>query len=606
MSFTFSIGYRTPISSMALNEKFYDVWGRNGVLDGFKISKHSASQVKIDSGTCVIKGVKVEYKEDNPGNPLKISIPLTSNGILYIYGVYNHKLSTFTIHTTSIKDEAQGEWRVFLGHVEITNNTLSIVQPIVEHSISELEGIYKQMPNLNEIINMFYESTIEINKQVNILMNEVIGDMPSLKTEHKDTVVGSINELYDTKEPTLTRDRIFQLIGGGSGGNIEISSINKIPIERFVLDNRSINTASNSGLIGGGNLTKDRNLQVDWGRGENQVPRGNHNHDGYHIEKMYNKTSGANINSAIYSQLAYYSTNQKDYGPMVIILPREYTGATVLIEIKGHDLSGDTSGYTLQVAGELVSSSKSWNLCSANILGDAPFSNVSFARHNSTGLPCVILGTERTAWNKCSLYIDKLVVNNDTYGSWDSGWTIKMLEHTEGTTIQNTPRLMTGGPQPGEFVPPARSISAGTGLTGGGSLNNDVSLSVNFGNSWSTVARGNHEHSQYLNKNVGSRNGIVVTDGSGNIKVDDLIWDYELRRLSGVRSNIQSQIDSKANNGHSHGDYFPRSGGQMGGAVNMAWHWFNTDNCHINGQKISISYNAPSPEGWGHVWIQLT
>lgn len=605
MSFNFSIGYRTPISSMALNEKFYEVWGRNGVLDGLKISKYSDSQVKISDGMCVIKGVKVEYIEDNPGNPLRVDIPLADDGKVYVYGVYNHKLSAFTLHTTPSKEEAQGEWRVFLGHAEVSNKIIIDIQPIVEHSVSELEGIYKQMPNLNEVINMFYESTIEINKQVNIVMNEMIGDMSSLKTEHKETIVGSINELYDTKEPTLTRDRIFQLIGGGSGGNIEIDSINKIPIGRFVLDNRSINTPTDSGLIGGGNLTKDRSLGINWGKGDNQVPRGSHNHDGYHITKKYSNIFGMRDNSIVYTQVAQHFNGTRAYGIMKITLPAGYLDTTFAMEIKGYSSENFTSAYTLQLGGELYASSKTWSLCSANILGVAPFYDVCFAKDEHTGKPCILLGTETTPWNRSSIYIDKVIVSHNS-SSWEEGWNIEIINSFNGLTRQQIPKLKTGGPQPGEYVPPERGVIAGTGLTGGGSLNKDVTLSVNFGDSWSTVARGNHEHSQYLSKNIGHQNRVVTTDPSGNVGIYSTIWNWELQTLSGIRDNVQKQIDNKANNGHQHGEYFPRSGGQMDGAVNMAWHWFNTDNCHINGRKVSISSSAPSPEAWGHIWIQLT
>lgn len=606
MSFTFSIGYRTPISSTSFNEKLHEVWGRNGVISGLSISRYSNNQVKLDSGIGIVRGVKVEYIEDNPGNPLRINIPTQNDGTLYVYGLYNHKLSAFTLHTTLNKESAQGGWKIFLGHANVASGEISSVQPISEPSVSELEGIYKRLPNLNEIIDMFYETTIEINNQVNKLMNDVVGDMKELKTEHKDTVVGSINELFDTKEPNLTRDRIFELIGGGSGGNIDIDSINKIPIDRFVLDDRAIRTLENSGLIGGGNLSQDRNLEINWGDGEYQVPRGTHNHTGYHVDKQFLSDFGSRNIAAVYTQLAYYSRTTNGTGMIKIVLPKEFTGASLSIELKGHDSSSSSSAFTLQLGGTMSLSSKSWLSCTANILGTAPFTKVSFVRDEATQKPCILLGTPTTAWGKGSLFIDKVLVYNDSSGTWKDGWSIEMIQSMNGLTLQDSPKIMTGGPQTGEYVPPNRGIIAGTGLTGGGSLSNDITLSVNFGNSWSTVARGNHEHSQYLNKNIGSRNGIVVTDGSGNIKVDDLIWDYELRRLSGIRDNVQRQLDNKSNNGHGHNEYFPRTGGQMGGAVNMAWHWFNSDNCHINGARVSVSQSAPSPEGWGHIWIQLT
>ena len=217
-----------------------------------------------------------------------------------------------------------------------------------------------------------------------------------------------------------------------------------------------------------------------------------------------------------------------------------------------------------------------------------------------------MLGTSETVWNKGSVFISQVLASGEDAGSWNTGWVMEIISVVEDIIINQTPKVVTGGPQEGEYVPPNRGVIAGTGLLGGGSLSNDVSLSVDFGTGANHVARGNHGHDNYLNKTMPSRNGILVTDASGNIKVDPLIWDYELQRLSGIRDNIQGQLDAKSNNGHGHGEYFPRSGGEMDGAVNMKWHWFNADNCNINGVRVTVSGSQPNPVQWGHVWIQLT
>lgn len=606
MSFFFNIGYRTPISSFALNEKLHEVWGRNGVLSGFEISKHSNNQVKINTGSGIVRGVKIDYHEDNAGNPLRVNIPLNTDGKKYVYGLYNHKVAAFTLHATDGKYDAQGEWKLFLGHVEVSGGAIIKVQPIVPPSIVDIESIYKRIPNMNEIINLFYETTVEIENQIVHITNGIIGDMKKLKTKHKATVVGSVNELFDTKEPTLSRDRILELLGGGEdGGNIDIGSINKIPVKNFVLKDRAINTPQGSGLVGGGDLSQDRALGVEWGSGENQVPRGTHNHSGFHLEKKFASHFGNDKVAAVYSQVAYYTQDASQRGILKITLPKGFTNAHLGIEIKGYDSGASSSAYTLQLGGITDSRANAWQSCTADILGKAPFKNIAFGR-SASGAACILLGTSDTVWNKGSVYISQILASGEDAGSWNTGWTMEIIPAVENVVINHTPKIVTGGPQDGEYVPPNRAVMAGTGLLGGGSLSNDISLSVDFGTGANHVARGNHGHYDYLNKTMPSRNGILVTDGAGNIKVDPLIWDYELQRLSGVRDNIQGQIDNKANNGHGHGEYFPRSGGEMDGAVNMKWHWFNADNCNINGVRVTVSSAQPHPAQWGHVWIQLT
>ena len=50
-------------------------------------------------------------------------------------------------------------------------------------------------------------------------------------------------------------------------------------------------------------------------------------------------------------------------------------------------------------------------------------------------------------------------------------------------------------------VPTSRTITAGNGLTGGGNLSANRTLSVNFGSTATTVAKGNHTHSEYQTNN---------------------------------------------------------------------------------------------------------
>ena len=608
MSFSFSMGYRSPLNSSIFNEKLHEVWGRNGVLSGFELSKYTNNQLKVSSGEAIIRGVRVTYNEDNAGNPLKVTIPLTNNGNVFIYGLYNHKLSSFTLHTTDSIYNAQGEWKVFLGHTKITGGAITEVQPIVEPSITDVEYIYRRMPNMNELINFFYESTNQIGDQIDVILNDRIGNMSSLKTEHKSSIVGSINELVDTKEPTLTRDRVLGLLGGGeNGGNIDIGSINNIPIKNFVLKDRAIRTPENSGLKGGGDLSADRTLQINWGDTENQVPRGNHNHSGFHLNKKFSSNFGTNASAAVYSQLSYFAQNTVFTGAIKITLPKGFTNANIAIDIKGFDGAVNTTAYTLQLGGYAKKTTASWKNCTADILGKSPFSKVKFGK-DSSNKACIILGDSSTKWVTPSLLIDQVLVSGEDSADWSSGWSITAISSETGLIVDEIPKITTGGPQKGEFVEPARSISAGLGLTGGGSLAGDITISANFGTGENNVARGNHGHDDYLKKKMPSRNGILVTDGSGVIKVDPIVWDYELQRLQGVTGNIQEQLNSKSNSNHGHSNYVPITGTTMNGSLTFGDnvnHKLSAHFLYIRGNRLTIGGGEPSIKERGTVWIDL-
>ena len=608
MSFTFSIGYRTPISSLSLNEKFHEVWGRNGVLKGLQISKHSNTEVKISSGTGVVKGVKVEYTEDNAGNPLRVVIPLDTDGKKYIYGLYNHKLASFTLHTTDGKYDAQGEWKLFLGHAEVVKGALLNVQPIVEPSVSDIDSIYKRMPDMNEVINFFYESTNNMIEQIETITNKVIGDLNNLKTDNKDSVVGSINELFDTKEPTLTRDRVLELLGGGeNGGNIDIGSINGIPMDNFVLKNRAINTPANSGLKGGGDLSTNRSLSIDWGRKENQVPRGNHDHIGTHLDKKFSSEFGENSSAAVYSQLAYFAHNGTSNGTMKITLPKTFTDANLSIEINGFDAGVKSSSYTLKLRGVTSRTNSSWSKCTADILGKAPFKEIKFCK-DGQGKPCILLGGTDIEWRDPSLFIKNILVSGADTSNWDTGWSIELMNSVTGVAVQQTPSITTGGPQPGEFVPPARAVNAGVGLIGGGSLNGAVTLSANFGTGSNNVARGNHTHSAYLEKTGYDGGRVLITTSNGSVTTTNTVTTDELSRLVGINGNIQSQLDNKSNNGHGHSQYLPLSGGTMTGALTFgdnSNHKISTHYLYLGGHRLTIGSWEPSVKSKGTVWIDL-
>lgn len=63
------------------------------------------------------------------------------------------------------------------------------------------------------------------------------------------------------------------------------------------------------------------------------------------------------------------------------------------------------------------------------------------------------------------------------------------VEHNADGTLNPNASLATK-------VPTTRIINAGTGLSGGGTLDSDVTISANFGTASGTIAQGNHTHAR--------------------------------------------------------------------------------------------------------------
>lgn len=600
MSFSFSMKYRSPLDTFIINRKFHEIWGRNGVLSGFVIQRKSDTAIKIvGNSEAIVEGVKVNYTEENPGNPLSLELPHTNAETLYIYGLYNHKLSSFVLKSTTGKYDAQGQWKVFLGHVKMAGGAIIEVQGIVDPKNVDLEPIYRRMPNMNELINFFYEATDQIGDQITVIMNDMLGDLKQLKTKCKSTIVCSINELVDTKEPTLTRERILELLGGADGnGNINIGSINGIPIDDFALK-KDLHSHVNKSLIDKIRYGGETSTSLDTVDIKNLVEL-----DLSDVEmRSYKNTHGDDEKAGVYSQLAYFASERRHTGMLKVTLPRGYTNAMLSITLLGYLNNEKGSSYKLNVSGKLDKAANKWINPSVNLLGKVPF-RLARLGHTNDNKCCILLGDTDTVWDNFSLFIDKVIAGGEDNGSWRDGWQIEPVTSDADFNVTATPPIITGGPQEGEYVVPNRAVLAGDGLSGGGTLNKDVTLSVKFGDSYNSVSRGNHTHEgTYLNSQLSGKNGVLVTDSNGNVKVDDLIWDYELRRLHGVRSDIQEQIDSKAGNGHTH-NYLPLSGGTMNGAVNMQGHRFDSNNLYVNGCGITVSKWAPSPE-YNRIWIQL-
>lgn len=88
------------------------------------------------------------------------------------------------------------------------------------------------------------------------------------------------------------------------------------------------------------------------------------------------------------------------------------------------------------------------------------------------------------------------------------------VEHNADGTLKSGGSLATK-------VSSSRTITAGTGLTGGGDLSADRSFAVSFGSTGTTVAAGNHTHSLTFSLTAYTKQGVLsVAAGAQRLPID--------------------------------------------------------------------------------------
>ena len=95
-----------------------------------------------------------------------------------------------------------------------------------------------------------------------------------------------------------------------------------------------------------------------------------------------------------------------------------------------------------------------------------------------------------------------------------------------------------------------------------------------------------------------SPNMVLVSDENGKI-VDGSITTQEISYLSGVSGFIQTQIDSKSDNTHTHEYLSTVNGGNVYGDLHA------DGGLTVGGNRISIQSDAPSSPMTGDIWIQI-
>lgn len=537
MSFTFNQGYREPISSFKMNEKIDRIYGANGVLTGFDLEKSQGNMIKVinkdvEQGEAIVNGTLIKYKLSESESPIFLGLP---NGTWYIYGLYSVYEKIFVIKAATTLEEAQGTWKVFLGHVVITDGEITEVQGLVPTSDTTKDVIYRKLTTLAILARYVYDANGAVLQSVLDEIIKYVGKKTDLTTNNKTTIVNAINEIK------VDLDGLIEDIG------------DELNIPNFAL--REVNKTNNT----------------------------------INCFQMKQFTSDTNIKGFVKIKLPVNTFNNE----------------MINLTIRGIS-STKAQGFLLQLTGVLNSADNRWTNCKAYTLGELPCTSVTFARNQTDGI-YILLGENDLEWGKLNIALESVLVVSNTSQTeylWRDNWEIENILAPPTATTSTTTTIKTGGPQDGEYVDPTRQVKAGTGLTGGGPLSSDVTLSANFGIGANQVARGNHTHDNYAPKKFeGKTYRVLVTDGTGAIITSEDITTEELNTLDGVTSNIQQQLNSKAGTNHTH-SYLPLTGGTINGDLTVTGN-IKTKTFYIGSRQIVIKKLQPTDPTENMIWFNI-
>lgn len=541
MSYLFNQGYKSEISSKALNDKIHYLYGANGVLKGFELENDALNiiikneTVSDKIGIALVHGTVVAYYLVDNENYANITIPNT-DGKYYIYGEYQYYQKAFKLFYTTDVTEAQGSWKVFLGHAVVSGGVITELKGLSEPIIEETDAKYKRIPSITEAFAYLYNTTIAITGDIAEIVNQAV---------------------------TNLQEQIDNL-------KIEIDNIQKKFLEKIDIDN----------------LAK-------------KLDTGTYSLNCFQVSKFENNTT--------------------ETSRLLIKLPvSDFSGEVISIEIQGIEKSTGKT-FNLLLGGTLDSTDKIWKNVSANIQGDCNFPSVTFGRSSDANIGIYIsIGGNDTIWDHVSLIIKHVLVSNISVPDmndavrkvWRDNWKIGIYDYVTvpNTTSYTTSKIKTGGPQEGEFVHPYRQVIAGTGLTGGGKLHSDITLSVNFGTSATTVARGNHNHDdKYVTLNNPSSdayNKIAVYSMSGRLIFYDGFNYGKLDVLKNVNSDLMTLLNGKAPSGHNHdGKYLSLSGGTVSGNLSVTG-TSTIKGLTLQGRNVVLQSGTPTTKTDKMIWIK--
>lgn len=225
--------------------------------------------------------------------------------------------------------------------------------------------------------------------------------------------------------------------GGGGGGDV--------PSARTI--------TAGDGLLGGGDFSTDREISVDFGTGALQVPEGN----------------DARFSDAR-TPLDHASSHTSGGSDEVTLAQAQVTGLQAALTAKADLVGGKVPSSQLP----------------SITAGGSTFVVASQAAQ--TALTGAIIGDIAIRTDESKSYVLSTTPPT-SFANWVELVGVGLITSVNGETGAVVLSAADVG-----AVATTRTVSAGTGLTGGGDLSANRSFAVSFGTTGSTVAVGNHTH----------------------------------------------------------------------------------------------------------------
>ena len=244
-------------------------------------------------------------------------------------------------------------------------------------------------------------------------------------------------------------------------------------------------------------------FEVDW------TVSGQHGMVVFNATQMYGVAASTVINQVAYSN--YDSTKAAGITKARIVYHTTYTGNFAYVEVY------NASAVALTVNVDLLGS-LGWTLTTPSTAGSIPtgYSN----------LEC--------------LFDDGLVTTDQLVSRVATG--IAPFEVSSTTAVANLNADMVDGVHLSGLVQTSRAVNTGSGLTGGGNLTADRTISVSFGGNGTatTVSRSDHTHTL-----AGLTDTTITTPVSGNLlRYNGTAWVNALLSSSDIPSLDWSKITS--------------------------------------------------------------
>ena len=210
-----------------------------------------------------------------------------------------------------------------------------------------------------------------------------------------------------------------------------------------------------------------------------------------------------------YQDVVNYSGASTVTGTMDIKLPVSWVSNMMVIRIVGYNYSG-TGAWELVVSGYNYSTTPAWYNYTAELKGDAPFSQVRLAHDGTNNV--ILLGTTTTTWSYPRIVVTDVYAMHSSPSLFGTGWAITPIVDESMMAYVATPTLKKIATTNTTEVFTNKTISTGSVWNGG-------TISIAYGGTNSTatptsggIAYGNGSAIAYTA--VGTANQVLVSNGA--------------------------------------------------------------------------------------------